>query len=257
MVAMDGFESLVAAGGPIALVVLALVDSTSIGTLVIPLLLLVLGEGGARRTAGRTVFYLLVIGVFYLGLGAILLAGLLPLIASAQGLLSSPPVMVVLAAVGVLLVVWSFRSDPKAIEKRGGDPQAGAKKWAERVRRTAGDPRALVLLALGAGVVEAASMVPYLVAMGIIGHMGVGFTTGAGILAGYCALMILPGVVLAGIRLMMGARGDHVLQRAQDWAVRNAAGAFSWAIGIIGVILVLNTAPQALSALQIPGLRVG
>jgi hypothetical protein len=254
---MDGIQSLLDVGGPIALVVLALVDSTSIGTLVIPVLLLVLGEGGARRTAGRTVFYLLVIGAFYLLLGAVLLAGLLPLIASAQGLLSSPPAMVVLAAVGVLLVVWSFRTDPTAIAKRGGDPEAGAEKWAERVRRTAGDPRALVLLALGAGVVEAASMVPYLVAMGIIGHMGVGLAAGTGILVGYCLVMILPGLVLAGIRLVMGTRGDHILDRVQAWAVRNAAGAFSWAIGIIGVILVLNTAPQALSALHVPGLHVG
>ena len=40
---MDQLASL---AGPLGLVVLALVDSTSMGTLVIPLILLVVGEGG-------------------------------------------------------------------------------------------------------------------------------------------------------------------------------------------------------------------
>lgn len=244
-------ESLLDAMGPVALVVLALVDSTSMGTLVIPLILLVTGRDGARRVAGRTLLYLAVIGLFYLVLGLALLAGLLPLMERAQHLLSSPAVMLVLAVIGVLLVIWSFHIDPAAIRKRGGDPEASARRWTDRARRAAGRPQLLVGLALLAGVVEAASMIPYLVAMGIIADMGVGFGPGALILVGYCAVMIAPGVVLAGVRAALGARADRGLDRVHEWAVKSAAGSFSWVVGIIGVIILLNTAGPALSALGV------
>ena len=233
--------------GPIGLVVLALVDSTSMGTLVIPLILLVVGEGGARRVSGRTLLYLAIIGVFYLLLGIALLAGLLPLMEHLGHLLASPQVMLVLAVAGAALVWWSFRIDPSAIRKRGGDPEASARRWTARARAASGRPPALVALALGAGLIEAASMIPYLAALGIIADMGIGLPRGALVLVGYCAVMILPGIVLCGARMLLGARGDGLLERLHDRAVRHASGAFSWTVGIIGVILVLNTAGPALS----------
>lgn len=90
-------------------------------------------------------------------------------------------------------------------------------------------------------------MIPYLAALGIIGDMGIGLPRGALVLVGYCAVMVLPGAVLCGTRLLVGARGDRFLERVHDWAVRNASGAFSWTVGIIGVLLLLNTAGPALS----------
>lgn len=239
-------DSLTTAAGPLGLVILALIDSTSMGTLVIPLILLVVGEGGARRVAGRTLLFLLVIGVFYLLLGIALLAGLLPVLDRMGHLLSSPAASVVLAAIGVLLVIWSFRSDPKEIRKRGGDPEASARRWTDRARRASGRPGVLVGLALTAGVVEAASMVPYLAAMGIIADLEVGLGRGSLVLVGYCAVMILPGVLLCGVRALLGGRADSLLDRVHDWSVRYAAGAFSWAVGIIGVIILLNTLPTVI-----------
>ena len=125
-------ETALDAAGPIGLLVLALIDATSMGTLVIPLILLVTGTGGAWRIAGRTLLYLAVIGVFYLLLGLALLAGLLPLIERIGPLLSSAPVMVAAALVGALLLWWSFRIDPAAIRKRGGDPSPPAPTTATR-----------------------------------------------------------------------------------------------------------------------------
>ncbi len=244
---MEGMDQLASVAGPLGLVVLALVDSTSMGTLVIPLILLVVGEGGARRVTARTLLYLVVIGVFYLLLGVALLAGLLPVMDRFGHLLAAPQTMVLLAAVGAALLVWSFRIDPKAIAKRGGDPEASARRWTARARHASGRTSALIALALGAGLIEAASMIPYLAALGIVADMGIGLPRGALVLVGYCAVMILPGVVLCGARLLLGARGDRFLERAHDWAVRNASGAFSWTVGIIGVLLLLNTAGPALS----------
>ena len=116
-----------AVAGPLGLVVLALVDSTSMGTLVIPLILLVVGEGGARRVSSRTLLYLLIIGVFYLLLGIALLAGLLPLMDRLGHLLATPQVMLVLALAGAALV-WSFRRPPRsgsAAATRRPPPGAG------------------------------------------------------------------------------------------------------------------------------------
>lgn len=242
-------ESLPDAAGPLALILLALVDSTSMGTLVIPVILLVVGQGGALRIAGRSLLYLAVIGLFYLLLGIALLAGLLPLLESFGPQLSAPGVMLVLAVGGVLLVIWSFRLDPKSVRRRGGDPEASARRWTDRARRASGRPGLLVALALLAGVIEAASMIPYLAAMGIIADTGIGLGGGALVLVGYCAVMILPGAVLCGVRAALGGRADAFLDRAHDWAVKNATSAFSWVVGIVGVIILLNTIGPALALL--------
>ena len=242
-------ESLPDAAGPLALILLALVDSTSLGTLVIPELLLVVGQGGALRIAGRSLLYLAVIGLFYLLLGIALLAGLLPLLESFGPQLSAPAVMLVLAVGGVLLVIWSFRLDPKSVRRRGGDPEASARRWTDRARRASGRPGLLIALALLAGVIEAASMIPYLAAMGIIADTGIGLGGGALVLVGYCAVMILPGAVLCGVRAALGGRADAFLDRAHDWAVKNATSAFSWVVGIVGVIILLNTIGPALALL--------
>ena len=242
-------ESLPDAAGPLALILLALVDSTSMGTLVIPVILLVVGQGGALRIAGRSLLYLAVIGLFYLLLGIALLAGLLPLLESFGPQLSAPAVMLVLAVGGVLLVIWSFRLDPKSVRRRGGDPEASARRWTDRARRASGRPGLLIALALLAGVIEAASMIPYLAAMGIIADTGIGLGGGALVLVGYCAVMILPGAVLCGVRAALGGRADAFLDRAHDWAVKNATSAFSWVVGIVGVIILLNTIGPALALL--------
>ncbi|ATG53323.1 hypothetical protein CFK38_16515 [Brachybacterium vulturis] len=240
-------ESLMDAAGPLGLVLLALVDSTSIGTLVIPVILLVVGRGGALRVAGRTLLYLAVIGVFYLLLGIVLLAGLLPLLGSVAHLLAAPQVMLVLAVAGVLLVIWSFRLDPKAIARRGGDPEAAARRWTSRARRASGRPSLLIGLALTAGVIEAASMIPYLAAMGILADMEVGLASGSLLLLGYCVVMVLPAALLCGVRALLGGRADALLDRVHEWAVKNAAGSLSWVVGIIGVLIALNTVGPALA----------
>lgn len=244
---MGAMDLLPDAAGPVGLALLALIDSTSMGTLVIPVILLVVGQGGALRVAGRTLLYLAVIGVFYLGLGIALLAGLLPLLESFGHLLAAPQVMVALVVIGVLLVAWSFYLDPKAVAKRGGDPEASARRWTDRARRASGRPGVLITLALLAGLIEAASMIPYLAAMGILADMQVGLARGALLLVAYCTVMILPAAVLCGVRALLGEGADRVLDRVHDWGVRSATSAFAWAVGIIGAIIALNALGPALA----------
>lgn len=106
--------------------VLALVDSTSIGTLVIPVWLLMRRDAG--RTLGKVATYLAAVGVFYFLVGLLLLsgaAGLGNMLGGGVGsLLELPAVQVVMVAAGAGMLIWSFKdtSIKDAGRKPGGDP---------------------------------------------------------------------------------------------------------------------------------------
>lgn len=231
--------------GFLSLPILALVDSTSIGTLIVPVLLLVT-LGTRAGSVIRTLYYLLVIGIFYWVLGVVLAAGAMPLFERFGDALTARPAMAVYAAAGALLVAWSFRIDPKAIRKRGGDPEAGARTWLAKVQDTGSSFRGLTVLALGAGIIEVVTMLPYLVAIGIIADSGISIAKAIGILAGYCLVMSLPAVLIALSRALAGDKLDGLLERIQNWGIRNAANTLSWTVGIVGVVILLHTVPVVL-----------
>jgi len=91
--------------------VLALIDSTSIGTLVIPVWLLMRRD--AERTTGKVATYLGAVGVFYFLVGLLLLsgaAGLGRVLGGGVGsLLELPAVQVVMVAAGAGMLIWSFK----------------------------------------------------------------------------------------------------------------------------------------------------
>lgn len=108
------------------LAALALLDSTSIGTLVVPLWLL-LAPG--RVAVGRLLSYLAVIAGFYwlVGIALLLVAhGGTSWLADAA---DSWPLRLLQLAVGVALFALSFRFDPK--RRRRGAPDRVA-RWRNR-----------------------------------------------------------------------------------------------------------------------------
>ena len=221
---------------------LALVDSTSFGTLVIPLVLL----AQPRVRAGRIAVYLVAIGVFYLLLGLVLLGGATwarTAMSGIGGALSSTTAYMVQAGIGVALVVLSFRYDAKPVARRKaarrGRPTR-LERWREAAMSEHAKVSAVITLALMAGVVEAASMLPYLAAIGILTTADVTFPTGAVILSGYVLLMLTPALTLLLARLAIGGRLEPLLTRVRDWTVKHTAGALGWVIGIVGVLLVLD-----------------
>ena len=226
----------------LGLVVLALVDSTSFGTLVIPLVLLV----QPRVRAGRIGLYLATIGVFYLLLGLALLGGATwarTALSEAGDALSSTPAYIVQAVVGVGLFALSFRYDAKPVARRRaarGGRATRLERWREAALGEHATAGALMTLALGAGVVEAASMLPYLAAIGIITTANVSLTIGAATLTGYVLVMLAPAVVLLVARLVAGRRLEPSLTRMRVWVARHTAGALGWVIGIVGFLLVLD-----------------
>lgn len=227
---------------------LALVDSTSFGTLVIPLVLLL----QPRVRAGRIVVYLATIGGFYLLLGFVLLAGA----SWAQSLsgfgeaLTSTPAYVGQAVLGVGLFALSFRYDAKPVARRkaarAGRPTR-IEKWREAAMGEHARMRALIILALLAGVVEVASMLPYLVAVGIVTTANLPTLTSAAVLTGYVLIMLLPAGVLLLVRLLGGVRLERPLTRLRDWVVSHTAGALGWVIGTAGFLLTLDAVGELVS----------
>lgn len=116
--------------------VLALIDSTSIGTLVIPLWLLMRRDAG--RTTGKVATYLGAVGLFYFLVGLLLLsgaAGLGRMLGGGIGaVLELPAVQVVMLVAGAGMLVWSFKDT--------GRNRAAATATAAGAAPAAGDLRA-------------------------------------------------------------------------------------------------------------------
>ncbi|MBF4993115.1 GAP family protein [Arthrobacter gandavensis] len=107
--------------------VLALIDSTSIGTLVIPVWLLMRRDAG--RTTGKVAAYLGAVGVFYFLVGLLLLsgaAGIGRVLGGGVGsFLELPAVQVLMIAAGAGMLIWSFKDTSFKGQSGGGEAGAG------------------------------------------------------------------------------------------------------------------------------------
>jgi hypothetical protein len=232
------------------LAVLALVDSTSFGTLAIPVWLLM---APGRIRAGRVLAYLGTIAVFYLAVGLAVLAGadwMVEHVAGLGALAGSRPIMVLGTVVGIGLLAWSFRLDSPAAKDRARSGQGRLTRWRRRATGAEAGAGAgpLMGLALAAGLVEVASMLPYLAAIGLIAAQGPGWPASPLMLVGYCVVMVLPALVLLAGRVLARPIVERPLARLDAWFARHGASTAAWVVGIIGVVLVVNTAPAAFSA---------
>ncbi|WP_162246474.1 GAP family protein [Aeromicrobium sp. Root495] len=220
------------------LLFLALVDSTSVGTLVVPLWLL-LAPGATR--VGRMAVYLGTVATFYLGVGLLLLAGVDVASGLAGGLADQRWLRWVqlVAGAGLLgwAVLWTRRPDT-------GSP-GRLRRWRERVSADS-SARGLVGLALVVTVIELAMMLPYLAAVGTISATDGSWPTRVLLLAAYCLVMVLPALVLTAARVAARRRLDPLLVRVDGWITRAAGETTAWVVGIVGFLL-LGDAYQALS----------
>lgn len=257
---------------PLALAALAIVDSLSVGTLLIPVFLL-LSPGRVR--AGRILLYLVTIAGFYLLVGLLFLWGLVNLVDVASDILSSPAGLVARLLVGIALLVTSFliptgdRAEKRAAvtaaaggavgssglhtpPEEPGDPSPAPEvrepgritRWRERLL----DPRtrgtAVMAVAIAAGLVEVATMLPYIVAMTMLADSGVDTPMRVLALVGYCALMILPAALLLLVRLVAAPLVKRPLERFAAWMQRTGAENTAWIVGIIGFLIARTAASE-------------
>ncbi len=252
-------------GALVALPVLALVDSTSVGTLLLPAWLLL-----APRVRPRAVLaYLTVVAGAYWLLGLALLAGADRIVSAVEGGGDGPArpraLLVAQLVIGVALLLWALWPDRWRRGRRAGrrvseappataDAASGSGRtppptvgpgrlgrW--RDRAAAGETRgALLVLAAVAVLLEAATMLPYLGAVALLASTGLPTGTQVLALAGYCLVMVTPALLLVLGRVVAARRVEPLLQRLEGWSRRDGGEALLWVAGIAGFLLARDAA---------------
>lgn len=272
----------------LGLIALALVDSTSFGTLLIPIWFL-LAPG--RLRPGRFLTFLGTVAGVYLLVGVALVSGAGVLLERAAELGESEPVAVGQAVLGAALLVGSFTMTGKK-DAEGRRTPGRILRWRDRATGaagatgTAGEVGAggavgatggvgaagrvkvdagsgigpLLGLAVGAVVLELATMLPYLAATGIIAAADLTAGQRLVVLAGYCLVMVLPALVLLALRLAAHRAVEPFLRRIGDWLERTGAETTAWVVGIIGFLLLRDAVmrlPSMVAWLDTLGVSIG
>ncbi|UBU11112.1 GAP family protein [Nonomuraea gerenzanensis] len=212
---------------------LAVLDSTSFGTLGIPVYLMLSLD---RSRTARLFVYLATVTVFYFLVGVALMLGLSTAMDAFGDVLNSRAAFVVQLVLGVGLFALSWRFDPKWRAKRG----LPERTFEPRV----GGPRTMVLVGLTAGVLEVATMVPYLAAVGMMTTSALPVGQWAPLLAAYVLIMILPALLLMALRAATGRRLEPRLERLRAWLVKHSSSMLSWGLAIVGFLLARDAAAR-------------
>lgn len=223
----------------ISLIGLALIDSTSIGTLLIPIWLLL---DNRQVRASSMMIYLLTIAGFYLllgiaiMLGADLLAGVENLTQTNKTLptnsITAFMILIVQLAIGIVLFAISFRFDSS---KPGASSRV--ERWKQKAADATTSVRFLMGLALFAAMAEVATMLPYLGAIALIASAQLPWQVVFALMFAYCLMMILPAMVLLVLRMLLGERIRPMLIQVDGWITKNAASALGWVLGIAGFLI--------------------
>ncbi|MCK5890175.1 GAP family protein [Aeromicrobium sp.] len=223
---------------------LALVDSTSVGTLVIPLVW-VLRPGPVAWRPLLT--FLASVAAAYAAIGAVLLVVGQSSAAALAGIGDVDAVRWFQFALGVALLAVAF-SDAVM-----GRVAGRALRWRDRLRgddATHGSSarRSVVATATVAVAVELPTMLPYLGAIAIVAAADLAAGAQLALLGGYAVVMVLPALLLAVSRAALGARIEPSLRRLDAWLTRQADEMTGWVFGIVGFLLA-GDAAQALGLL--------
>lgn len=228
---------------PLTLFVLALVDGLSVGTLVIPLLLMI-APGKVR--VGRHLLYLSTISLFYLAVGVLFLLGLMNVIDVVGDFFSSTAGAVVRLVVGAALLIAAFviPANEKRMRERPDANPGRIVRWRDRLVADGVPARTVIAVAIAAGIVELATMLPYLIGMTLLAESALTLPVQVGALAAYCLVMILPALVLLGLRVVAARLIERPLERLAAWFARTAGETTSWILGIIGFLLARAAATE-------------
>lgn len=229
----------------VPLVLLALIDSTSFGTLLVPLFLM-LAPG--RPRPGRILLFLVTVATFYLLLGIALLLGASTLFDTLQAMESSKPLLIAQLIVGVGLMALSMLMEPwtkagkerrlaRRAEKLARSGPSLHMRMRERAIDASAPVGAVIVLALMAGIIEAASMIPYLAAIGILTKSELSLAGRGAVLVGYCLVMIAPALLLLAARLSLHDNIAPALKRLEAFLSRHANEAMAWVMFLLGLYL--------------------
>lgn len=227
------------------LVLLALIDSTSFGTLLIPLWLM-LAPGRPRPS--RILLFLGTVAAFYLLLGIALLLGAVTLRDTLQEAGNAQPLRVAqliigigLMALGTLMEPWTKAGKERRAARRAEKiARCGPSlhmRMRERATNASAPVGAVIVLALTAAVIEAASMIPYLAAIGVLTASELSPAGRSAVLFGYCLVMIAPALLLLAARLLLHNHVAPFLTKLEASLSRNANEAMAWVLFLVGLYL--------------------
>ena len=215
----------------IPLVGLALLDSLSIGTLVIPLALIVMWRS-VRVPALAA--YLLTVAAVYFALGVAMLLGFTGLSAYVERITNTPVFPWITLILGAILAIYGiFGPDP--VKPTPGELP---KQLNKPIRTSL--PK-MIILGLGASLTEAATMLPYLAAMGIISDWDTPMAGQLVAIAAYCGVMVAPTVILAAIALVAGQKFFPRLEKAIPRLQYEAKVTLLWIAAIVGIYMVIHS----------------
>lgn len=206
---------------------LALLDTLSPTVIGVTLYLLL---ARPRRVGGLLGVYLGSVAVAYFALGVLLMLGLGALVPAVDDTVWAWAQ----AAFGLALIVGSYFIPDKDPERASAEARSFT-------------VRAMLLLGLGTWLFEFATAVPYFAAIGIMTSAGLPAVQWAPLLGGYVTVMVLPGLLLLAA---WAALGERTRERFERWRARfssGSRGALRWIVGIAGVLILLDAAPDQIT----------
>lgn len=213
----------------LSLIGLALLDSLSIGTLVIPLALILVWR--SVRVPALTAYLVTVAGVYF-ALGVAMLLGFTGLSSYLERVTDAPVFPWITLALGAVLAIFGIFS-PNPVKPAPGElPKQLSKPFRTSLPR-------MIILGLGASLTEAATMLPYIAAMGIISDWDIPMAGKVVAIGSYCGVMIAPTVVLASIALVAGAKFFPRLEKAIPRLQYEAKVTLLWIAAIVGIYMVI------------------
>ncbi|WP_051297679.1 GAP family protein [Brevibacterium album] len=215
---------------------LALFDSTSAGTSLVPLWLL-LAPGRVR--SGRIAAYLVTLAGAYFAGGVLVALIARPVLGFLTGVLegwspvTAPLVLAGLglltAGMGALMLTRTFAQAARLIPSQLQD-------WRRRTLE-ADSARGIMGVALIAFAVEFTGMLPYLGAIALLTGTDLGWAGITGWIGLYCLVMILPAVLLTLVRVLAHERIDPALHRLDAWLERRGTQLSAVSFIAVGALL--------------------
>ena len=188
---------------------------------------------GRQVLVRQHLLYLGIVGLCYWVLGLALAFGLSAVWDDLRALRDTTPVLAVQLGVGLALLVVALL--PRRWRPAGRPGRVV--RWRDEQVRDGASTRPLVLLALVAVGVEAATMLPYLAAVALLASADLPAGATALLLLGYCLVMLLPALVLLAVRRLAARRVEPVLQRLERWTARSGGEATLWAAFVLGALV--------------------
>jgi hypothetical protein len=95
-----------------------------------------------------------------------------------------------------------------------------------------------------AGALELLTVLPYLAAVGLLASAGLSPVWYLPLLVGYCVVMVLPALVLVGLRVAAHDRLEGPLRRLDNFLSRHADSAIGWVMAIAGFLIARDAAAR-------------